>query len=270
MNVKKHIVLTVLAVFPLLVSCSVKEDRTPCPCWLDIYPEGAAEKASSLYLTGWLGDSEQYRACVNPALDMDPFWEVAVSKGSVDCSAVCGFDLQSTDGHLDFTGHDLVIRRGYDFSPVWASLSQGVDCTGEFAEDHVDLHKQHAWLHLSTNRSDFPDREVAVRICGQVAGIDVRTLEPVSGTMQYSAPFDSEGSCLVCLPRQKDDSLRLEVYMDGDLFTTVSLGEYISDYGYDWTAADLDDIWLNIRLAERMKLSVRVNDWQVKTYMFII
>jgi hypothetical protein len=75
----------------------------------------------------------------------------------------------------------------------------------------------------------------------------------------------------VTVPRQKDDSLVLEVYHkdDGSLLTRQPLGEIIRKKGYDWTVPDLPDIGIGIDMSEAGFL-VEVEAWKLSETVTII
>ena len=54
------------------------------------------------------------------------------------------------------------------------------------------------------------------------------------------------GVCDVCVPRQSDDSLRLELSDDTGVIRVLALGEYISASGYDWMAKNLEDLTVSL------------------------
>ena len=267
MNSKSIILTAALCITASISSCSVKEDRSACPCILDIWPGNAYGRTDELLLSGWNGNGTLvYRTeCLED--DMDPFWETPVSRSIITCSAV---GLEGTDEDLRLTGHEVNVPDGEDFQPVWAHVSRDVDCTGETAEDQVNLHKQHAWLHMRTNRSEWTDERIAVRVIGTVSGMDLLDLSPVDGPFSCDARVDGDGNYLVCLPRQKDTSLALEVFLGGSLFAVIPLGEIIEQTGYDWASTDLEDIWLELSLAERLVIEVMTNGWTPSEYTFVI
>lgn len=52
----------------------------------------------------------------------------------------------------------------------------------------------------------------------------------------------------------------MNVYSENQLIDTIRLGETISNTGYDWTADDLDDIWIGVDWAQG-EISVRIEGW---------
>ena len=69
-------------------------------------------------------------------------------------------------------------------------------------------------------------------------------------------------------PRQLDDSLELEVYLNGVLTRTVRIGELIANSGYSWTKEDLDDIYISLGLFTNRSVAVRVNGWNTEAFTF--
>ena len=66
------------------------------------------------------------------------------------------------------------------------------------------------------------------------------------GEFCYRMELGDGGVCDVCVPRQSDDSLRLELSDDTGVIRVLALGEYISASGYDWTAKNLKDLTVSL------------------------
>ena len=67
-----------------LTSCFVKEDRTPCPCWLEVDLSNVSEK--SVVLSGWMNEL-LFRGPVSPS-DYPDLYEVTVPRGEVYVTAL--------------------------------------------------------------------------------------------------------------------------------------------------------------------------------------
>ena len=51
---------------------------------------------------------------------------------------------------------------------------------------------------------------------------------------------------VIRLPRQRDDSLLMHIVFSDQVVRTFALGNFMAAAGYDWSAADLEDLTLNV------------------------
>ena len=62
------------------------------------------------------------------------------------------------------------------------------------------------------------------------------------------------------LPRQRDASLKLDIFGDDGLLKSFSLGNYLLESGYDWTAKDLRDATVLVDFAGT-QIRIEVGGW---------
>ena len=148
-----------------LASCSVKEDRTDCPCWLTVrasYPNEA--------VSAWYGTHMLFDGLMGQQVDRQ------VPRGEVAVLASCG----------SFTVHV-----GEQMDELFASIVR-VNTQGETAEVTPKLNKQFARVHLEFKESDEGRVEHTLVVEGNVKGSDIRTLQPVTGPFRCT-PTASSG-----------------------------------------------------------------------------
>ena len=166
--------LTALLMAALSSSCSIKEDRDPCPCVLDIFLEDSGDHAERLALSAWDGTGRLFL----DRIDTDKYpdiYQKKVPKGFLNVCAYGGV------GYMALKGDRLIIPEGYPCDPVWAYRGDILDATGETAEDHVTLHKQYAVIHIRLDSLGRDTGGAILRAVGTVNGLDISTLEPVKG-----------------------------------------------------------------------------------------
>ena len=252
---------TVLALLcAAMASCTVKEDRGPCPCVLDIYLENSGDFSDKLAVSGWSSDSERLFHDRISTQQYPDSYSKKVDKGFLHVSAYCGNDA------MTLKGDRLTIPEGKPCDPVWAYRGGTIDATGESAEDHIVLHKQFAVIHVKVGVGGREDADIILRAKGRANGFDISSLEPCHGDFNCFASLDSEMNHIICVPRQYDDSLELEVFLDGILSRTVRAGELISNSGYSWEREDLEDIYLSLDLFTPGQASVGVSDWDTEVH----
>lgn len=222
-------------------SCSVKEDRTACPCALYIDLCELPPAGVTLALTG-----EDYAGQLEAARDTTLV--VKVPKTGVRVLAVSGA-TPGPDGRV-------VIPPGFDAPPLYL-FSAGVPTPGDTAHVSVRLNKHYCQLSLTLESPPGWGEPYWTQVRGRVNGI-----------CQDGTPSEGEFSCrldpggVIRLPRQHPASeLWLDIVMPDRLVRSFALGTYMLEAGYDWTAPDLEDLPLEIRLSVT-RISLSVGTWR--------
>ena len=222
------------AVFLLLLlsltSCAlVKEDRTRCPCRLRVLLEGLPAHPVDLALEG-----ESFRESFR--VGRDTCLLLWVPKSGVQWQAVAGASI----------GEDGAFRipYGFDCPPVY--LGGGtVDTARDTASVAISLHKHFCTLQLEVESPPGWGEPYWAEIRGSVEGLQA------DGT-----PLDGRFSCRLeagipaRLPRQDPSApLWLDITLPDRVVRSFSLDNYLLQAGYDWTAPDLEDCPLTLRLS---------------------
>ena len=234
-------------------SCSVKEDRDECPCWLQIDLSGCVHFGPEVQLKGWNAEKNVLGSKVYEE-DYSALYEAEVPRGEVSYCAVTGIEENRT------SGTEILIPEGEQSDRIFAYRAD-VMTDGEAAYDKVHLHKQYATVTMSFAESEgMAVNDISAEIVSPWSGISLRSLQPTEGSFRYRPERNPEGLWTFRLPRQGDDSIAMNVYSENQLIDTIRLGETISNTGYDWTADDLDDIWIGVDWAQG-EISVRIEGW---------
>ena len=215
-----------------LSSCSIKEDRDPCPCVLDIFLEDSGDHAERLALSAWDGTGRLFL----DRIDTDKYPDIYQKKVPKGFLNVCAYGGVSS---MALKGDRLLIPEGGQCDPVWAYKGDTIDANGETAEDHITLHKQYAVIHIRLDSLGRDTGGAILRAVGNANGFDISTLEPVKG-----------------------------VYLEGVLSRTVLLGELILNAGYSWEREDLDDIYISLGLFSSGRITISVNGWDTEAITF--
>ena len=216
-----------------LVSCSVKEDRGDCPCYLTV----DAERAVSV--DGWFGTRSLFN--VNGG-----FVDRQVPRGIVDIVA----------SHGRFS-----VPEGQQMDSLFARRIP-VNTDGESAYARVTLCKNFATIELDFKDEDDGRTVYDLLATGTVSGADARTLEPVKGPFNcVPEPVTDGRGYAFRVPRQKDESLRLELSNNGSTVETIDLGYLIAKTGFDWKAESLGDIAILCDLPAH-SFTITVKEWE--------
>lgn len=231
---RRTIILGILGLVAL-GSCSVKEDRSDCPCWLTVRASYPNEVVSAWYGTQSIFQDEDGQQVDRP-----------VPRGTVD--------LVTSRG-------SFTVTEGHQMDELFATLTH-VDTRAEEVEVIPVLNKQFARVYLEFIDTEDGRVPHTLEVHGNVKGADKRTLQPVSGVFRCTPEESADGGCEMRIPRQKDDSLVLRRFdSEGGEFVPIPLGEIIRKAGFDWTQESLGDISVRADIPA-MTFQITVMDWE--------
>ena len=227
------LILRLLVPAFLLASCSVKEDRTDCPCLLSLDLTGIPVLPVVLDVTG--EDGYAYTQVVHG----DTVVVLPVPKGRVTVSAVGGA-LSEGDGSIR-------IPSGEEAPPLYL-FHREVSAEGEQIILPVHLRKQYCRLELTFSGPPGFGPPFEVEVDGRVDGWESDG-SPSEGDFSHRILPGADGNAVLRLPRQGDDSLVMHIVFLDQVVRTFALGAYIESAGYDWDAQDLKDLALKVDIS---------------------
>lgn len=281
-----------------LSSCSIKEDRDGCPCWMTVdlsdvaesrwkspevqsniehqdvikSPESRSNVAENVLLR-LRGNSDEvdYSYQVTEAVKPDVgALEYEVPRGSVGVSAVAlGNEIPGQagyDGIAGYDGDEIRIPVGaqmdslYGFFRRFYTRCESVLCD-------VELHKEFCTVSFTLGDDGYIS-PYDLEIWGNVAGVSAWDLMPLEGDFRF-APSPEDGVYRVRVPRQFDASLELVMLEDSEIVDRLPLGEYITRSGYDWAAEDLADVHIALDM-EKQQVMITVSGWDGVVVMDIV
>lgn len=232
-------------------ACSVKEDRTPCPCILDLdikCPDEADADHVGLILESSEGIVWKDTVDVRRG---GRGYQTPVPRGPLHLRAWTG-----DAGLVSDLG--ILIPLGQDCPRVYMHDSD-VRTDGEYFHEDVVLRKNHCVMTLLTEGEGRISSELMLK--GNVAGYDAQG-RPVQGDFEFLLEDEeSDDGYVAVLPRQKDASLKLEIDDGKGNRKTFALGRYIVASGYDWSALDLEDVTVTIDYA-LTEIRLVVSGWE--------
>ncbi len=245
----------------LLASCSIKENRSGCPCLLRLeFPEDGRWTEGRVILS--VRDDGEFS--FSDTLDLaqaDSLYELQVPRTGVHVN------LWSEEASGFVGDNGLVIPFGDD-CPYVRMFSSRVDTDCESCTETVRLVKNYCRLTVVMDESDI-DWPFELNVCGSIDGYGIDG-NPHAGEFSHylvpSADAESGNSGIglvreISLPRQTDSSLKLSVMEKYSELKTFALGNYIQQCGYDWTSEDLQDIVVKIDYA-CTRISITVGPWE--------
>ena len=241
----------------LLSSCSIKEDRSACPCILVVdfssIHTKSPEQSSRLWLYLRNKDGKIYRNTLDTDIYDWPEWfSVKVPRNTVSSFACQG----ARNFSISPDGCSLRLESGLQADSIYLHCRQ-IDCSGDKAYDRVDLHKKWCTVEIEMAERDASTLP-QVTIKGRWNGYDTATLLPTEGPFACTSAADGDGIFRIRIPRQADGSLTLLMPLLPDTDPeSFPLGRMILDAGYDWDKEDLDDIRLTVdRIRQETHLDI--------------
>ncbi len=151
---------------------------------------------------------------------------------------------------------------GSDCPPVYFHASI-IDADSELYRESVYMGKSHCVMTVNIKNMD--PSPSGIGFMGNISGYgpDGRPLE---GDFSYILDSPSLSGNRAILPRQLDDSLKMELVDAFGVSRVFALGEYIADSGYDWGAQDLEDIEIDLDIA-MTRITLTFQGWD-RTYSY--
>lgn len=247
----------VLLVVLLLSACSIKEDRSRCPCHLLLdVSEVSTEWFDSLDVALTEGSDRMQRFPLRLSLLPPGPVTVDVAKGRVLLN-VCALE----NGAVWLSSSDAVmtIPPGEQCPPLYLH-SVALNTDTEELTERVVLRKNFCTIHILMEGTDSSQPyPFVLQLRGNVDGYDENG-QPREGAFSPSVYPTADGRGTVRVPRQKDDTLELLMCENETPLATFALGEYLKAGGYDWTKADLEDVSVRIDCA-RLTLQIKIEQW---------
>ena len=286
-----------------LSSCSIKEDRDGCPCWMTV---DLSDVAESRWKSPEVQSGIDYHSVTKPLKSSQHVAESVVLRlrGNSDEDAI-NYEYQVTEavkadaGALEYEvprgavgvsavalGREIPGQAGYDGDEIRIPVGEQMDSLyGFFKMYHtrcesvlcdVDLHKEFCTVSFTLGEDGYTS-PYDIEVWGNVAGVSAWDLMPLEGDFRY-APMQKNVVYQVRVPRQVDNSLELvmleipgQAGYDGErtVVDRLPLGEYIARSGYDWTAENLADVNVALDL-EKQQVMITVSGWDGVVVMDIV
>lgn len=234
-------------------SCTVKENRVPCPCYLEVlFPERDVI-SHGVDVGGW-----NSKFVFSENIDLSEYPEAyvrAVERQSLIVSAFTGRDGAEPKGRR------LEIPFGSQCDSLYAFYRE-VDCSGEKATCEVLFRKQFATVNLDIRKSVAEMEKYSVKVSSNSCGFDLLSFVPLLGPFECTATaMKNDYAFRFRVPRQSDNSMTVILYKNDNHMGEYALGKLIERTGYDWLDDDLKDIYVTIDHVSAT-LFLRIEGWE--------
>lgn len=245
-------------------SCSIKEDRRVCPCYLSLDISEAAMKgeharALVTLVSGSLLSQESL--LTQDYLEAD--YEVTVPRREVSASCVIGHD------DLWWRSDTLMPPSGLEWGPVLLARSTE-DCDDDLRHVKMSFHKEYCKVSfLLVGVSDPEAYPFDIRLRANSNALRMRDRRPLDGRYTVFARPSNTALFTVLMPRQAENEVAVDLlwhseehrYALDDLVTSIDLGRELAAQRYDWEKDDLDDIYVTIDVV-RASASISIREWE--------
>ncbi|MBQ7749763.1 MAG: hypothetical protein IJR77_00895 [Bacteroidales bacterium] len=275
MENKRFIPVLALCAVLLCPSCSVHEDRRDCPASLRFEVRNTkaflpSRSVSFEVRSSGSGDRLGRDSQLLEVLGSDDY-RMAVKKDLVDVGGITG----GAHGKLSSTRYTYPV--GSPSDTIYHFHVHGIDATGEEATVPVMLTKEFCRLNVLFKYDENEDFIYEIRVRGNTCGLDLMTGEPIEGAFSTIPYSPSKGAFTTVVPRQRDDSMIIEIWANGKNpsenghLEDIELSKYLGYIpGFSWGMADLPDITVRIDYV-RASFEIWIEDWQVgRIFNYII
>ena len=241
----------------LLCGCSIKEERLGCPCRIRLVLDNAFERVGihedCISLAAFI--PELYSSQTVRISDYPEYFEMSVPKGEAVLCAAYGVILKSDEYRIQ-DGHQS------DSIYVWKRI---MDTNKEAAEASVILSKQFSsvFIHFDELEDDpGVPLDFRLEVSGNTSGLRMMDMEPIEGAFHCFAEQVGMRDYVFRIPRQAELSLRMDVYdASGKIIAVYPIGDMMEKAGYHKDLESLEDIFLEISLAE-LRTELNIVDWE--------
>lgn len=235
----------------IMSGCSVKEDRSLCPCTVLIDFSGLdISVIRSVDVRASSPGGLEFEDVVPAELFGEEYAVLVPRSGTF-------LNLSFGDDGSFSPGKGFTVMPGEEFPALYLH-QETIDTGLEHIRVPADLHK--SFCNITVLMKPTGPYPYSITVEGNVCGYNPDgTLG--YGDFSFTPEIDGTGKCSVRVPRQDDASLMLCIREDDDTLREFALGEYIIESGYDWSSPDLEDIEIEIDYAET-EVSLTVNGWE--------
>ena len=261
-HIKLRSALLLAAVLPGAAACSVKEDRAECPVYVTVLTDRFVQRGLNEGTLSFASEQPIRREDVNFLSLLDRGFTQPCPREYARASVISGLE----NGTL--SEETLTVGPGLQADLIWA-YAETFSVNADAYRIDAEPHKQYCLVKFTFDGSSTapPDYPWRFRIKAECAGMNLYTLEPVTGF--YSAPVgpNAMGEWYGGLPRQRSNNMQLEIFLPEQGSSTAGRTDYIVDLGrafeekgYDWTLEDLKDIEVQVGFVNTT-VRVTVSDW---------
>lgn len=248
----RKLTFAVFAVISVLSVSCIKEDRNDCPCWIEFdFSKFEPVEYQEIYTAVWEPKNPQHTVF---KITGGGSYIVQVGHGTHEVTCFTGLHMGKASNGV------VTIPKGFQADSLIA-YTQRVECVEETSPCVPLPHRQFATVNLTIKDENLEENVKDIRIVSDVNGLNCRTMTPVKGDLEFLLPASETHEYRFRVPRQTLDSvLELDLVRESGTADTLPLGTWIIASGYDWYAADLEEMNVLIDRADAAT-TVTISGW---------
>lgn len=259
-SIRTMSVAAALALSAILCSCSVKEDRSGCPCYVCLSVDDFIRAGFTEALAAFSQGTDSFREDMKLAEYAGGVYEKAFPRRRTRLSVLAGRNRSVVGGNT------LTVPYGLEADPIWMFCGT-LDCAGD--EEHVRAvpYKQYCNLTIVlAGLSGGGGYGCELKLHASYGAMDIYSGAPLAVEYCATARKSADGIFSVRIPRQSDGNIFLEisgwVSPEGETIagSIVDLGREFRESGYDWADKSLSDASAVVDFAGA-SVSLSVEDW---------
>ncbi len=242
-----------------IISCSIKEERSECPCRLTIDLSDASEVFGPASVYIWERTKLLCSETI-PITGRSASFVKDVTKCRLEVSAIQGL----TDSRI--VGRNVIIPYGHDADRLMVYGNE-ILCDKEQIIEKATLVKNWTTLTIEYSNQEGKEYPYDFIVTGDIQGFDIYSTTPVAGKFQCKAKKLStwHTGTSVDLPRQFANGEGLELTLlskkTGKEEIKYNLSDIINQTGFRWDSTNLNDIRIYINYAGLMA-GIKITDWE--------
>lgn len=238
-------------------ACSVKEDRSACPCYASVLVEDFLRAGFSDALLSFSSDRLVHRESIRLAEFEDDAYVASLERRTNRVSLIAGM------ARMRIRGDSLLVPYGHQSDPIWL-YSEKFFCDGDSYTVTARPHKQFCRLEILLKGLSAEERTACTfRVKAGFCGLDLYSRRALEGEFCAEAIRGLDGAFSLLLPRQGDGGILLEASCgqpEAGAPLVVDVAAALRAAGYDWSLEDLRDVSLTVDYA-KAEISLRILDW---------
>lgn len=244
----------------MLQGCSVKEDRSECPCYLDVMLPSQAEEYfphNRAWCSIWADGTDYIMEHVfEPVIGNDGKFSCAVRKNPSTAVAVTNLKPEN---------QKITVHTGEQMEELYASR-RDVECLSDETGIKIEsFGKQYVNVCFRLNDDALPFREnLTITLDGPYDGLSLPSMTPHLGAFSCSSRFDGNGEATLRIPPQGGPGLKAGIRLDTNPPVTMDLYRAMLEAGFDWEAGSLGNFGIELGMNNVIGAS-EILDWEIIT-----
>ena len=179
-----------------MTACSVKEDRSACPCYASVLVEDFLRAGFSDALLSFSSDRLVHRESIRLAEFEDDAYVASLERRTNRASLIAGMT------RMRIRGDSLLVPYGHQSDPIWL-YSEKFFCDGDSYTVTARPHKQFCRLEILLKGLSAEERTACTfRVKAGFCGLDLYSRRALEGEFCAEAIRGLDGAFSLLLPRQ--------------------------------------------------------------------